>query len=390
MAAVLSVVQGILWANNPAGAVERSGGAQPQAPVHLLVSLEAQKIDVYRGTDLIRSAPISSGRAGYRTPTGVFTILEKRRKHFSNLYDDAPMPYMQRLTWTGIALHQGQLPGYPASHGCVRMPRDFSRDLYGLTKTGVQVVVTGAPAGPVRVEHPVLPQPGTPRMTVARLSGTMSDAAPLLRGSTIQAAAPVRVDREPGSNPHFGRPLRMIITPNKPVNEIKVIQILLNRMGYRAGPADGIVGPKTRAAVELYQEGADLPVTGIPSSTVIARIFKEAGYQKPLNATLRVRRKFRDVYQAPVSIRDPDLPIGTHVFTALDFSEGDTGVEWMAVRAEDRGAETGAALLDRIGIPENVRGRLGQMLTPGTSLIVTDRSFKRNTGLGTDFVVITR
>ena len=88
----------------------------------IVVSLGNQKADVYRGTTLITSTSVSTGKRGYSTKAGVFSILEKRRRHYSNLYNGAPMPWMQRLTWSGTALHAGVVPGYPASHGCIRLP----------------------------------------------------------------------------------------------------------------------------------------------------------------------------------------------------------------------------------------------------------------------------
>ncbi len=116
----------------------------------------------------------------------------------------------------------------------------------------------------------------------------------------------------------------------------------------------------------------------------------EAGYEKPQNAILRVRRKFSDIYSAPVSVKNIDQEIGTHVYTALDFERGDNSVEWIAVSAEGERGGQSDELLNRIEIPKKVATELAKMLTPGTSLTITDRSFKRNTGLGTDFVVITR
>lgn len=361
-----------------------------ETPLHMLVSINDQEIRVYRGLDLIEVSPISTGMRGYSTPTGVFSILEKRRKHFSNLYDNAPMPFMQRLTWSGIALHVGKLPGYPASHGCIRLPRPFAKSLYSMTKRGMHVVVTRDPAVPQSVRHDVLPQPYVPATEVASLSGDTIEADPALRGAirptNLQAALPVTQPE----NPYFDRPLRMIITPQKLPGKMKVLQRLLNRMGYNAGPVDGVVGRKTRAAIRLYQEGAGLPVTGNITDALVARIHAEAGYEKPHNAILRVRRKFSDIYSAPVSVRNIDQEIGTHVYTALDFEQGDSDVDWIAVSAEGvRGGHSGD-LLDRIEIPEKVAREVSRMLTPGTSLTITDRSFKRNTGLGTDFVVITR
>jgi hypothetical protein len=113
----------------------------PGGDVEIVVSLPMQLLYVYRGGTLIGASTISSGQAGYETPTGRFEILQKKRHHRSNLYDDAPMPFMQRLTWDGVALHAGQVPGYPASHGCIRLPMGFARHLFGATQLGASVHV---------------------------------------------------------------------------------------------------------------------------------------------------------------------------------------------------------------------------------------------------------
>lgn len=115
----------------------------PEGPVVIVVSIAQQRAYAYRNGIPIGISTVSTGKKGYETPTGVFTLLQKNVDHKSNLYNDAPMPYMQRLTWDGIALHAGNLPGYPASHGCVRLPLAFARLLYGVTKLGLTVIVTG-------------------------------------------------------------------------------------------------------------------------------------------------------------------------------------------------------------------------------------------------------
>jgi hypothetical protein len=115
--------------------------AAPDGPVAVVVSLADQRAHVYRNGVRIGVSTISTGKAGHETPTGIYTILQKRREHYSNLYDNAPMPFMQRLTWSGIALHAGHLPGYPASHGCVRLPAAFAELLFGVTRPGTIVVV---------------------------------------------------------------------------------------------------------------------------------------------------------------------------------------------------------------------------------------------------------
>ncbi|KRB79799.1 hypothetical protein ASE00_19005 [Sphingomonas sp. Root710] len=121
-----------LWAPNVA----------PAGPVVIVVSIAQQRAYAYRNGIPIGISTVSTGKKGHETPTGVFTLLQKNVDHKSNIYDSAPMPYMQRLTWDGIALHAGNLPGYPASHGCVRLPLGFAKLLYGVTKLGLTVIVT--------------------------------------------------------------------------------------------------------------------------------------------------------------------------------------------------------------------------------------------------------
>jgi lipoprotein-anchoring transpeptidase ErfK/SrfK len=120
--------------------------APTTGPVEIVVSLPLQVAYVYRAGALIGVSTISSGAPGHETPTGSFAILQKRRDHRSNLYNNAPMPFMQRLTWDGIALHAGEIPGRPASHGCVRLPLAFARELFTMTRLGGSVhIVDSAP-----------------------------------------------------------------------------------------------------------------------------------------------------------------------------------------------------------------------------------------------------
>ena len=126
----------------------------PRGPVLIVISLPEQQAYVYRNGVLIGRTTISSGRAGHRTPTGVFVVLEKQQRHYSNIYKGAAMPYMERLTWSGIALHGGKLPGYPDSHGCVRLPKEFSKLLFGVTRVGTTVVVANESSDSALVTHP--------------------------------------------------------------------------------------------------------------------------------------------------------------------------------------------------------------------------------------------
>ncbi|GHB24108.1 L,D-transpeptidase [Salinicola rhizosphaerae] len=131
------------------GGDDKRGG-----PMAVIVSLTEQRAYVYRNGILIGVTTVSTGRPGYETPTGVFTVLQKDKDHHSNLYGNAPMPYQQRLTWDGIALHAGGLPGYPESHGCVHLPTEFARLLFDASNLGMTVVVSQADKAPISVVHP--------------------------------------------------------------------------------------------------------------------------------------------------------------------------------------------------------------------------------------------
>ena len=143
----------------------------PDGPLLLVVNLESQRLIAFRNGVPIGASSVSSGKTGYETPTGVFTILQKAKEHYSKTYDNAPMPNMQRLTWKGIALHAGKLPGFPASHGCIRLPSKFSSLLFGATSVGMTVVITEVPIGPELSAPPVLatamPQTAAPSLASA-------------------------------------------------------------------------------------------------------------------------------------------------------------------------------------------------------------------------------
>jgi hypothetical protein len=130
------------------------GEAITSGPVLMVVSLTEQRAYVYRNGILIGATSVSTGRPGHLTPTGVFTVLQKQKEHRSTIYDGAPMPYMERLTWGGIALHAGGLPGYPESHGCVHLPSEFAKLLFDISPAGMTVVISSDATAPERVAHP--------------------------------------------------------------------------------------------------------------------------------------------------------------------------------------------------------------------------------------------
>lgn len=149
----------------------------PEGPVVIVISLPEQLAYVYRNGIRIGVSTVSTGKPGYETPTGVFTILQKQREHFSNLYDNAPMPFMQRLTWDGVAMHAGRIPGYPASHGCVRLPYAFSEKLFGATTRGMTVVIASERSHAPEVSAPGWFAPVDPATGAPKTPGPVVDDA---------------------------------------------------------------------------------------------------------------------------------------------------------------------------------------------------------------------
>lgn len=182
----------------------------PSGPTLLIVNLKTQRATLFRNGVPIGASTVSTGRPGYSTPTGVFTILQKHVEHYSSTYDNAPMPYMQRLTWRGVALHAGKLPGYPASHGCIRLPPGFAQLLYGVTRLGMTVVITEVAETPriaptsdlviaggstalqgAAIEwHPEISPAGPVSIIVSAADGR----ALVLRNGIVIGSAPVSID----------------------------------------------------------------------------------------------------------------------------------------------------------------------------------------------------
>ena len=181
----------------------------PEGPMLLIVNLKSQRAVLYRNGVPIGASTVSTGRPGRETPIGIFTILQKKAVHYSSKYDSAPMPYMERLTWYGVALHAGHLPGYPASHGCIRMPTGFAKLLYGSTKMGMTVVVADVPAAPRVAPTPTVVSEGpadatsdstilwdpqkAPRGPVSIVLSASDHRALVLRNGVVIGSAPVTV-----------------------------------------------------------------------------------------------------------------------------------------------------------------------------------------------------
>src|ERR1700760_2244623 len=187
LAALSALTAPALAAKQPAQPVEPTAPREAGEPIMAVVSIKSQRVTFYDADGWILRAPVSTGTTGRETPAGVFAVIEKDKDHHSSMYDDAWMPNMQRITWNGIALHGGPLPGYAASHGCVRLPFGFAERLFSKTRIGMRVIIAPNDATPVPFSHPALLVPNAEALAVAPLR-----AGPLAR----EAAEAVRADDE--------------------------------------------------------------------------------------------------------------------------------------------------------------------------------------------------
>jgi hypothetical protein len=405
-------------------------------PVMAIVSLRNQRITVYDAQGWILRAPVSSGQKGRETPAGIFSVIQKVEEHYSNLYDDAFMPHMQRITWSGIALHGGPLPGYPASHGCVRMPFDFAARLFDVTRMGLRVIVAPSNVAPVEVAAPALfqPKPGAVALAAARIAEAEEAA---------RKAAQARLAA--------GTAFREATRATVPV---RVAENLKLRAETQLAAAETTLGSATSAEAKEQAEGAKAravariaelqaqwdaakaelqpkldAVTAAREAAAVAETERAAAAEaarqmarelEPVSVLisrktqrLYVRQAFEPVFESPVTILDADRPMGTHVFTAMERSSGDTNMRWSVVSldggrpqggtVEPHGRARGGsgrdvepmltdpdsakAALDRIVIPQDALDRIAGM-APRSSLIVTDEGVSSETGKGTDFVVL--
>lgn len=362
---------------------------------HVIVSRDLQRMKVYRGGKVIAESKVSSGKRGHTTPTGIFTILQKNRRHYSNLYNNAPMPNMQRLTWSGYALHgSGHVPNYPASHGCVRLPKGFASKLFKMTRYGGHVVISGGEVAPQPLWHSFLPirQVEEKQIVAAIESDTVTD-----------------VPTTPVKEPKSELPLRIFITRNGIENLVLETQKLLNELGWNAGDEDGFMGQNTRAAIKRFQLISGLDQTGAVSKELLQRLYTVTGRGEIPTGKLYVRQKQRPLFEAPIVIKDAEKPLGAHLITLSSWEKNGMAARWSSVTLADKISEREAKrlgvevsdegqervsvteTLDRIVMPREVRSRLEELLKPNSSITISDKGFSRETsrGKGTDFIVLT-
>lgn len=413
----------------PPGKLEAGSG--PELPVQVIVSRKDQTLKVFRGQEMIATSRVSTGKRGHTTPTGIFSVLEKRRRHFSNLYNNAPMPYMQRLTWSGIALHESNsVPRYPASHGCVRLPRGFAKKLFGMTERGAHVVIAERETSPVQVSHANLFQPVSASSASDKMA-SLSDLGSAPQNGAFadlqQALDPqelVKIRKEQAKRQAIleakerNLPIRIFVTRRAQTSLVKDIQILLNEQGFNAGDVDGLAGPDTFKAIKRFVEAKKGSIEernyhwdGKISRDLLQALYYSGGKGDVPTGHIFVRQKFRPLFDAPIHIKDASKPLGAHLLTAshmLDDKQG-TKLGWLSVSLGDKlhprmqknlgidqdldksGLFEVASALDRIEIPQDIRDQIGELLIAGSSLAISDKGISRETTVrGTDFIVLTK
>jgi len=406
-------------------------------PIMAIVSLQSQRITIYDSRGWILRAPVSSGQKERETPAGIFSVIQKDADHHSNLYDDAFMPHMQRLTWSGIALHGGPLPGYPASHGCVRMPFDFAERLFDMTELGLRVIVAPTEVVPVEIVHPalLLSKPGAGALAAARTAeadeaARKADQARLVAGAAFreaaQAMAPMRVaenlklradiqlaaaETALGSAISVEAKEQAERTKAEAVAKIADLQVQL-------ASAKAALQPKLDALTTAREASVAAETAQAAAAEAAGRVARGSEPVSLLisrkTQRLYVRQAFEPILESPVTILDADLPIGTHIFTAMERTNVETNMRWNVVSLLSRrrpssgenesqtraggghgrdiepvltDSESAKSALDRIVIPQDVLDRIAG-IAPRSSLIITDEAPSSETGKGTDIVVI--
>ena len=372
----------------------------PTDPLTFVISLDEQRLQAWRGLQMIAETTISSGKAGFETPTGIFSVLHKSKFHRSNIYSNAPMPWMQRLTWTGIALHQGVVPNRPASHGCVRLPDENAQTLFDLSATGVHVVINPAMLVPRPIINPGLPQP-VPEST----AGASTAFALNQFGDTASDALPEPAASVESAN-SAALPLRVLITRRDRRGLTREAQAILKQLGHYSDEVDGLTGSATAAALKAFQQLHGLAGSGIMDGPTRASLYKTIGTSLPSTGQLLVRQGFEPLFEAPIAIDAIEQPLGTHLFTVTSFERttGKTGWQVLTLanrldsytRAINEIAKEGTenveaeAALARIKIPPGTMARIAQLLTPGSSIAISDTGLGPYTGWKTDFVITTK
>jgi len=380
---------------------------KPKGPLIVAISIDRQTLKVYDADGFLAEAPVSTGMRGHLTPLGVFSVIQKQKWHRSNIYSGAPMPYMQRITWSGIAMHAGVLPGYPASHGCIRMPMSFAIKLWGWTRMGARVIIAPGEITPAEFTHPMLithrPEP-VPVAAVdppAAVAGAERHDAP--EAAVSVDASELRTTLGPAAD----RPKPVAMPDQAP--DIK-------SSDDKSAETKSAEAEPAKVAATVTPAAKTEPVAVSPA--VRKRSGPIAVFVSRKDNKIYVRQNFAPLFDAPIAITASDRPLGTHVFTAEADKNDKDNFHWSVVslppiahrmkRVSDHGntsrrraataqaiaapvPDSAADALNRISIPEDVMTKIAESLSTGSSIVVSDQGIAGGeTGEGTDFIVTSR
>src|SRR5436853_526109 len=373
-----------------------------------IVSIQSQKVTIYDADGWVLRAPVSSGTTGRETAAGVFSVLQKDKDHRSTLYDDAWMPHMLRITWNGIALHGGPLPGYAASHGCVRMPFGFAEKLFDKVRIGTRVIISPSDAEPVEFSHPALLVPRSQAIaaaparaeTLAREADEASKLAQRTKNAAalaVKEAAPLtaalrKLELALAAAKTDQAKARAENQKQKAAAKVEELQTQLDaakanaksKLDAAAAAQDAAKTAETKKA-DAAKAASEAKLALEPVSVFISRATQKLYVRRNTHKKLPDGGEtFDATIEVPVTIRDPDKRIGTHVFTAM--ARNDAGLRWSAVTIDD--GDDARNALDRITIPQDVMARIGPTALPRSSIIVSDEPLSRETNYRTEFVAV--
>ncbi len=438
-------------------------GNIPKGPLQIIISIDQQKLHLYSDGTRVAEAMVATGVAAHPTPLGVFSVIDKERFHRSNIYSGAPMPYMQRITWSGVAMHEGVGLGHPASHGCIRMPGDFAARLWLLHSIDARVIIARPELRPAPFADPHLfvhkePPPaavpsaaapatveavktaqtidssktsdaGTPPIPTVSTEATrtvvaaadtndavlkVKSAAPEPVAAVAAGAANDPPAAAAGQNPEPAQPA--VATGSEP-----------SKPAPPAPPPPPAPDAAAQPPIDGAAQTVPLPVP-LPKPAALAKAAAKKGepiaiFISRKTSKIYLRQNFAPLFAAPITIADPQQPLGTHVFTALEYLDDGATLRWNVVslsgepakaarkadkkperdgkgrRRRERVAkpvldppppETPRQALARIEIPQDVIDQISALIVPGSSLIVSDQGLGEETGEGTGFIVVTR
>ncbi|WGR67758.1 MULTISPECIES: L,D-transpeptidase [unclassified Bradyrhizobium] len=422
MAALTALTAGAA-AKQARPAVEATAPREAGEPIMAIVSIQSQKVTFYDADGWILRAPVSTGTTGRETPAGVFAVIEKDKDHHSTMYDDAWMPNMQRITWNGIALHGGPLPGYAASHGCVRMPYGFAENLFEKTQIGMRVIISPNDAAPVDFSHPALFVPNKQAIAAApaRADTLSREAEEATRAADETKSAAAAAAREAASLPTTLRKLEQLKAradaelayADKALATAKTDQAKARAEEQKQKAATKAADAATQldsaktdaqpkrdaaaAAKDAAKAAATKKADAVKAATEAKLALEPVSvYISRSTQRLYVRRNthkpapdgggevFDTSIEVPVTIRNSDQPIGTHVFTAM--AKNDTGLRWSVVTIDD--GDNAKDALDRITIPQDVLDRIAPTAVPRSSIIISDEPLSKETNYRTEFVAV--